>query len=106
VEADDLDRVDVLVGGQPRGISMGERGELLERLRILAGDQGVVDKFEAAWATRRVELGEDELARLRVALELWQAMALDDFPDGIAHLLDALKRSAPGGDTASTTADE
>jgi hypothetical protein len=96
VEADNLDRVDVLVAGQPIRITMDERAELLERLRIVVGDEGVVHKFEAAWAIRRVELDEDELGRLRMALELWKAVTFDELPNGIAHLLDALEKAAPG----------
>jgi hypothetical protein len=97
--------VDVLVAEEPIGISMDERAELLERLRIVVGDESLVHKFEGAWATRRVELDVDELGRLRVALDLWQAM-VDELSDGIAHLLDAIQKAVPGGDAGTTTENE
>jgi hypothetical protein len=106
MEADDVDPVDVLVAGQPIAISTHERAKLLERLRIVAGDAAIVRKFEFAWLTRRVDLDDDDLGRLRMPLELWKATALDELPDGIAHLLAAIQGAAPGGDADSTTANE
>jgi hypothetical protein len=91
------DTVHVDVAGDLVEISWAEREELLERVRIVAGDKGIVSKFTAAGARGPVELGKDEIARLRMTLELWDAVALGDLPDGIAGLLTVVARAHRGG---------
>jgi hypothetical protein len=63
----------------------------------VAEDKGIVSKFTAAGTGRSVELGKDEIARLRMTLELWDADALGDLPDGIAGLLTVVVRAHRGG---------
>jgi hypothetical protein len=98
-------RVDVLVEGQPVGISMDERTRLLERLRIVAAGERIVLKFESAWLTNQVDLDADDLGRLRMSLELWKATALE-LPDGITRLLDALEKPVPGNNPGGTSTNE
>lgn len=97
MEAGRLDRVYVDVAGESVEISWDERDELLERIRIVAGDETIVGKIEAVGASRPVELDEGERARLRTGLELWEAIAVSNLPEGIARLLAALVRTDPGG---------
>jgi hypothetical protein len=92
--------VHVDVAGHLVEISWAEREELLERIRIVAGDKAIVSKFTAAGTARPVELRKDEVARLRMKLELWDAVALGDLPDGIAGLL-SLVVKANSGDRGS-----
>ncbi len=91
------DKVHVDVAGDLVEISWAEREELLERIRIVAGDKAIVSKFTAAGTSRHVELGKDEISRLRMTLELWDAVALGDLPDGIVGLLAAVVKANPGG---------
>ena len=64
------------------------------RVRVVAGCETIIEKFEAVGASRPVELDDGERSRLRVALEVWER---DVVPaDGIARLL-AVVRADPGG---------
>lgn len=89
-------KVHIDVAGELVEISWDEREELLERIRIVAEDRAIVAKFEAAGTRRPVELDQKELGRLRMTLELWKAIALEDLPDGIESLLTAVAKEDPG----------
>jgi hypothetical protein len=89
--------VHVDVAGHLVEISWAEREELLERIRIVAGDEAIVSKFTAVGARGPVELDKDEIGRLRMTLELWDAVALGDLPDGIASLLAVVVKANRGG---------
>ncbi len=88
-----LDRVQVDVAGNVVEITWAERDWLLKRVYRVAGFETIVAKFEAVGASRPVELDFDERARVRAPLEFWE----HDLQDGLARLLDALVRAAPGG---------
>jgi hypothetical protein len=94
MEASRLDGVRIDVAGNVVEIIWDERDMLLRKLRAIDGCETIVQKFEAVGASRPVELGEEQRARLRVTLELWGVTAL---PDGLAHLLIELVRADPGG---------
>jgi hypothetical protein len=91
-----LDRVHLDVAGELVELSWDERDELLERIRIVAEDEPIVAKLEAVGASGPVELDEGERAQLRMVLKLWEAVTVNDLPDGIAALRDALV-AGPGG---------
>jgi hypothetical protein len=97
MDAGRLDQVHIDVAGELLEISWDERNELLERIRIVVDDETIVEKFEAVGTRRPVELDSGERGRLRMALELWDAVALGDLPDGIAGLLAVLAKADPGG---------
>ena len=89
----DLDRVRIDVAGQVVEITWDERHALLEKINAVAGFETIVAKFHAVGASRPVVLDFDERARLRAPLEFWKR----ELTDGLARLLDALLRAAPGG---------
>ena len=96
METSRLDQVYVNVAGTLIEIAWAERDWLLEKIRVVAGFETIVRKFEAVGASRPVELDFDDRARLRAPLEFW-----GELPDGLARLLDALVQAAPGGHTAT-----
>ena len=98
MEASRLHKVKVDVKGNIVEITWDERDTLLNKLRIVAGCQKVVQRFEAVGASRPVELNDDRRSRLRVTLELWGVSVL---PDGLARLLVALVQADPGGDVGT-----
>ena len=91
MERSRLDQVYVDVAGTLVEIAWAERDWLLEKIRVVAGFETIVRKFEAVGASRPVELDFDERARLRAPLEFW-----GELPDGLVRLLDALVQAAPG----------
>ncbi len=94
MNASRLDRVQVSVAGELVEITWDERDTLLRKLLTVAGSDAIIAKFEAAGASRPVELEDAERAHLCVTLELWGVSVL---PDGLARLLIALVRADPGG---------
>ena|ERR1019366_7801071 len=94
MESSRLDRVQIDVAGEIVEIAWKERDRLLRRLRAVAGCEKVVQHFEAAGASRPVQLDDEQRSRLRVTLELWGDSVL---PGGLARLLAALVRADPGG---------
>jgi hypothetical protein len=98
VEAIRPDRVRIDVAGQTVEISERDRDALLRELCLVPGTKPLRERFEAAGASRPVELYHEPLSRLRVVLEAWDRGGV--LPDGIARLLVALER-AGGGDSAS-----
>jgi hypothetical protein len=92
MERSRLDQVYVNVAGDVVEIAWAERDWLLEKIRVVAGFETIVQKFEAVGASMPVDLDFDERARLRTPLEFW-----GELPDGLARLLDALVGAAPGG---------
>jgi hypothetical protein len=97
MDAGRLDQVHIDVAGELVEISWDERNELIERIRIVVDDETIVRKFEAVGTRLPVELDSGERGRLRMALELWDAVALGELPLGIAGLLAALAKADPGG---------
>jgi hypothetical protein len=91
MDASGLDRVRVDVAGEIVVISWHERDVLLEELAFAEGTKPIREKFEAAEASRPIELGDDERARLRTALDDWGEDRLQ--PAGIARLHAALARA-------------
>jgi hypothetical protein len=96
MERSRLDHLYVDVAGTLVEISWAERDWLLRKIRVVAGFETIVWKFEAVGASRRVRLDFDDRARLRAPLEFW-----GELPDGLAQLLDALVQAAPGGHAAT-----
>jgi len=91
MEASRIDRVHVDVAGTIVEITWNARDRLLKKLRFVFGCETIVGKFEAAGASRPVELDDGERLRLRVALEVWDGGG--ELPDEIARLLVALVRA-------------
>ena len=92
MEESRTDQARVDVAGNVVEISWAERDWLLAKIRVVAGFETIVEKFEAVGPSKPVVLDFDERARLRAPLEFW-----GELPDGFAHLLDALVRAATGG---------
>lgn len=97
MEQSRLDQVHVDVAGNIVEIAWAERDWLLEKIRVVAGFETIVAKFEAVGASRPVELDFDDRARLRGPLELWERQ----LPDGLVRLLTALVQAAPGGEVGT-----
>jgi hypothetical protein len=93
VEAGRLDQVRINVQWEIVEIAWAERDWLLEKIAVVSGFESIVAKFKAVGASRPVDLDFDERARLRAPLEFWE----QHLTDGLARLLDALVRTAPGG---------
>jgi hypothetical protein len=92
--AERLDRVQVATRYRVVEITWHERDVLLEELAFAPGMMAVRRKFEAAAASRPVELDDNQQADLRKALDDWGSDTLQ--PDGIARLHAALRESGPG----------
>jgi hypothetical protein len=99
VERSRLDQVRVDVAGDVVEITWAERDWLLRKINVVAGFETIVAKFDAVGASKPVELDFDERARLRAPLEFWER----ELQDGLARLLDALVRAAPGGHVDAST---
>jgi len=99
MEEDRLDQVLVDVAGETVMISRRDRDALLYELCVVAGCQTIRKRFEMAGERMPVALDDErELARLRVALEVWEREGLP--PPGSARLLAALVRADPGATSA------
>jgi hypothetical protein len=92
MEAGRLDRVHVNLAGEIVVITWDERDVLLEELAFAEGTKPIRERFEAVGTSRAVELGAEQRARLRVALDAWGEDRLQ--PDGIARLHAALRADA------------
>jgi hypothetical protein len=67
--------VRVTAAGNVVAISSDERDALLGKIAFVAGCEPIVAKFQAAGATRPIELDDRERNYLRTALDVWEFLS-------------------------------